>query len=158
MPETVATLIPLANRLKERLLCSDGDGLSFEEMLARSSAIVEQLAEDWRGGALRDADRLAALVMRMQGEEWGKGGLVASFFTIAHDVHGQAGTFGYSQAGDAALALCVQIAALDGHGDDLCDRRRHLSLIDQQLAALRTALTEDIRDAAPLVLDLRRVG
>jgi hypothetical protein len=157
MPKTVATLIPLANRLKERL-CSDGDGLSFEDMLARSSAIVEKLAADWRLGALRDADRLASLATRMQGEDWGTGGLLASFFTIAHDIHGQAGTFGYSQAGEAALALCVQIAALDGHGDDPDDRRQHLALIDEQLAVLRTSLTDDVRDVAPLVLDLRRVG
>jgi hypothetical protein len=157
MPETVATLFPLSNRLKERL-CSDGDGLSFEDMLARSAAIVEKLSADWRAGALRDAERLAALALRMRSEDWEATGLRTSFVTIAHDIHGQAGTFGYSQVGEAALALCEQISARDADGADLGDPRRHLPLIERHLLALHTLLSDDIRDGAPVVLDLRRAG
>jgi len=154
MSETAATLIPLSNRLKERL-CSDGDGLSFEEMLARSAAIVERLSADWRAGAMRDAERLSAMARRMRSDDQGAAGLLAASFTIAHDLHGQAGTFGYSEVGDVALALCTQLAAADENGADLL---RHLPLIDQHLVALHTLLSEDVRDGAPLILDLRRAG
>lgn len=154
MSETAAILIPLSNRLKERL-CSDGDGLSFEEMLARSAAIVEKLSADWRAGAVRDAERLLALARRMRSNDEGAAGLLASSFTIAHDLHGQAGTFGYSEVGEVALALCAQLAAADAGGADFLS---HLPRIEQQLIALHGLLSADVRDGAPLILDLRRAG
>lgn len=154
MHEATAKLIPLPNRLKDRV-SSGAEGLSFEEILAKSAAIVSSLRGEWRIGALHDVAELTKLATRMHADLLGMGPLLPAFFSLAHGIQGQAGTFGYTTVSDVAAELCGYLADLDAEAGNLGDPRRHLGVFDTHLARLRTLLINDIKDA---VMDLRQAG
>lgn len=154
MLEATARLIPLPNRLKDRV-SGGGEGLSFEEIIAKSAAIVSSLRGEWRIGALHDVAALTKLAAEMHAEPMAMGPLLPAFFSLAHGIQGQAGTFGYAEVSDVAADLCGYLADLDAAGGNLGDPRRHLAIFDHHLARLRTLLIEDVKDA---VVDLRQAG
>lgn len=154
MLEATAKLIPLPNRLKDRV-SGGGEGLSFEEIIAKSAAIVSSLRGEWRIGALHDVAALTKLAAEMHAEPMAMGPLLPAFFSLAHGIQGQAGTFGYAEVSDVAADLCGYLADLDAAGGNLGDPQRHLAVFDHHLARLRTLLIEDVKDA---VVDLRQAG
>lgn len=156
MAETGAKLIQMPNRLKDRLSGS-AEGLSFEEILAKSAAIVLRLSGEWRIGALHDVAALTKIAGEMHRDPAEIDSLLPAFFSIAHGIQGQAGTFGYSAVGDAASALCSHLADIDAAFGNLDEPRRHLAAFDMHLARLRRLLLDDVRDAEDIV-DLRQAG
>ena len=152
MPEATAKLIPMPNRLKDRV-AGNGDGLSFEEIIAKSAAIVSNLRGEWRIGALHDVAELTKLAAGMHADSLSMGPLLTSFFSLVHGIQGQAGTFGYGAVSDTAAQLCEYLADLDAEGGNLGDPRRHLQVFDQHLSDMRRLLIDDVRDAA---VDLRQ--
>ncbi len=154
MHEATAKLIPLPNRLKDRV-ANGAEGLSFEEILAKSATIVSSLRGEWRIGALHDVAELTKLATQMHADLLAMGPLLPAFFSLAHGIQGQAGTFGYTSVSDVAAELCGYLADLDAEAGNLGDPRRHLAIFDTHLARLRTLLINDIKDA---VVDLRQAG
>lgn len=152
MPEATAKLIPMPNRLKDRV-AGTGEGLSFEEIIAKSAAIVSSLRGEWRIGALHDAAELTKLVTQMHADPLSMGAVLSHFFSLAHGIQGQAGTFGYAAVSDVAAELCEYLADLDAEGGNLGDPRRHLQVFDRHLSELRRLLLDDVRDAT---VDLRQ--
>src|SRR5690349_12964662 len=118
MNETTAKLIPLPNRLKDRL-SGDGEGLSFEEILDKSASIVSRLTGEWRIGALHQLAELTRLAAEMHGDPLAMGQVLPAFFSLAHGIQTQAGTFGYGQVGEVAAELCGYLADLDAEGGNL---------------------------------------
>ncbi len=154
MSQQAAKLIPLPNRLKDRISGS-GEGLSFEEIIAKSAAIISSLRGEWRIGALHEVAGLTRLAAEMHADPLTMGPLLPVFFSLAHGIQGQAGTFGYSQVSDAAADLCSYLADLDAEGGNLGDPRRHLAVFDRHLVRLRRLLIDDVKD---MVVDLRQAG
>ncbi len=152
MPEATAKLIPMPNRLKDRV-AGNGEGLSFEDIIAKSAAIVSSLRGEWRIGALHDLAELTKLATEMHADPMSIGPLLTSFFSLAHGIQGQAGTFGYGAVSDTAAKLCEYLADLDAEGGNLGDPRRHLPVFDRHLSELRRLLIDDVRDAT---VDLRQ--
>ncbi len=144
----------MPNRLKDRV-SGTGEGLSFEEIIAKSAAIVSSLRGEWRIGAFHDVAELTRLVTRMHADPLSMGALLPAFFSLAHGIQGQAGTFGYRAVSDAAADLCEYLADLDAAGGNLGDPRHHLTVFDQHLAEMRRLLLDDVRDAT---VDLRQMG
>lgn len=153
MQQATAKLIPLPNRLKDRI-SGNGEGLSFEEILAKSALIVSRLRGEWRIGALHDVAGLTRLAAEMHAEPLAMGSLLPVFFSLTHGIQGQAGTFGYAEVSEAAADLCSYLADLDAEGGNLGDPRRHLSVFDHHLSRLRKLLIDDVKD---VVVDLRQM-
>ena len=153
MSETMAKLIPLPNRLKDRL-SGDGEGLSFEEILAKSTSIVSRLTGEWRIGALHQLAELTNLAAEMHADHLALGQLLPNFFSLAHGIQTQAGTFGYGQVGEVAAELCGYLADLDAEGGNIGDAGRHLAVFDKYLTLMRLLLIDDVRDE-DRVVDLR---
>ncbi|MBM3549509.1 MAG: hypothetical protein FJX54_21435 [Alphaproteobacteria bacterium] len=154
MPEATAKLIQLPNRLRDRV-SGQADGLSFEEILARSAAIVVALTGEWRIGALYDLSELTRLAGEMHADPLQMGPLLPAFFSLAHGIQGQAGTFGYGEVSHVAASLCDYLADLDAAGGNIGEPRRHLAIFDHHLAQLRRLLIDDVRD---MTVDLRQTG
>ncbi len=152
MREATAKLIPMPNRLKDRV-AGNGEGLSFEEIIAKSAAIVSSLRGEWRIGALHDAAELTRMAASMHADPLAMGPLLPLFFSLAHGIQGQAGTFGYGAVSETAAQLCEYLADLDAEGGNLGDPRRHLQVFDRHLCELRRLLIDDVRDATA---DLRQ--
>lgn len=72
------------------------------EALARAEAALAALSDDFRAWAEVDLARLRAALDPFQPE---------SLFAIAHDIKGQAGTFGYPAATELANRLCRLLEA-----------------------------------------------
>jgi hypothetical protein len=154
MPEATAKLIPMPNRLRDRV-SGQGDGLSFEEILARSAAIVSALTGEWRISALYDLSELTRLVTEMHTDPLSMGPLLPAFFSLAHGIQGQAGTYGYGEVSNTAASLCEYLGELDAAGGNLGDLRRHLAVFDHHLGQLRRLIIDDIRD---MTVDLRHTA
>lgn len=152
MREATAKLIPMPNRLKDRV-AGHGEGLSFEEIIAKSAAIVSSLRGEWRIGALHDVAELTRLATAMHADPPVMGPLLTRFFSLAHGIQGQAGTFGYGAVSDTAAQLCEYLADLDAEAGNLGDPRRHLQVFDRHLSEIRRLLIDDVRDAN---VDLRQ--
>ena len=152
MPEATAKLIPMPNRLKDRV-SGNGEGLSFEEILAKSAAIVSRLSGEWRIGALYDVAQLTRLATEMHADPLAIGPLLPLFFSLTHGIQGQAGTFGYGEVSETAAELCSYLADLDAEGGNIGEPRRHLAVFDRHLSELRQLLIDDVRDRA---IDLRQ--
>lgn len=154
MSEATAKLIAMPNRLKDRV-AGTSEGLSFEEIIAKSAAIVSSLRGEWRIGALHDIAELTKLVAEMHADPLSMGPLLTPFFSLVHGIQGQAGTFGYAAVSDTAAELCEYLADLDAEGGNLGDPRRHLQVFDRHLSELRRLLLDDVRDST---IDLRQAG
>jgi hypothetical protein len=154
MTEMTAKLIALPNRLKDRI-SGDGEGLSFEEILAKSASIVSRLSGEWRIGALHQLAELTKLAAEMHADPLAIGQVLPAFFSIAHGIQTQAGTFGYIQVGEVAADLCGYLADLDAEGGNIGEAQRHIAVFDKHLTLLRLLLIDDIREEDQVV-DLRQ--
>ena len=63
----------------------------------------------------------------------------AALFRAAHDVKGEASTFGYPLAGRIATSLCRLIDDIEAHG------AIPLPLVDQHVDAIRAIVREDVK-------------
>ncbi len=151
MSVAVAKLIAPPTQLKDRIAGSP-EGLSFEEILAKSAAIVSRLSGEWRAGALHDVAELVQLADRIRSDPPAMAELLPAVFSLAHGIQGQAGTFGYGEVGETAAALCGYVVDLQAAGGDFGDPLWHLSVFDGHLSRMRRLLLDDIRDTA---VDLR---
>jgi HPt (histidine-containing phosphotransfer) domain-containing protein len=145
-------IITPVNRLEKaiaRLVMADDDPL------ARAEAALEQLSSEFADWMIAECDRLDAARSAVK-EHGFQRRIYDALFHAAHDIKGEAATFGYPLAAGAAESLCRLLE----HSPDR-DRIPH-PLIDQHVDAIRAIVREyarpDIEDVAfALVRKLRLV-
>jgi HPt (histidine-containing phosphotransfer) domain-containing protein len=128
---------------------------SDDEAIARAEAALAELSGEFAGWMKAECDRLDFARLRIHEAGLGKTG-PDELFRAAHDIKGQAATFGYPAAAKAAESLCRLLE----HTPDLT--HIPLSLIDQHVDGVRAIIREDVRQhgtaiAADLAQSLRRV-
>src|SRR5690606_30583400 len=126
-----------------------------DEIIARAEAALAELSGEFAGWMKAECDRLDFARLRIHERGLDKTG-PEELFRAAHDIKGQAATFGYPAAAKAAESLC----RLREHTPD--PARIPLSLIDQHVDGVRAIIREDVREhgtaiAAKLAHSLRYV-
>ncbi|MDP6565766.1 MAG: Hpt domain-containing protein [Alphaproteobacteria bacterium] len=103
---------------------------SIQQQLATAAAVVAELADDYRARAYRDLDEIARALAALRDDPAHADGPLSRVFNLAHDVKGQAGTFGYPHLTMVADALCALVQPLAGVGEaELRAIERHLALM-----------------------------
>jgi HPt (histidine-containing phosphotransfer) domain-containing protein len=144
------------HRLGKALVFTASDLSPDLDAIARAEAALDALSSEFAGWMKAECDRLDASRLRVRTE-----GLAGpprdELFRAAHDIKGQAATFGYPLAADAADSLCRLIE----HTPD--QTRIPLALIDQHVDGVRAIIREDVREngntiAQALAARLRQVS
>jgi HPt (histidine-containing phosphotransfer) domain-containing protein len=142
------------NKLTQALSVTDGDVTPDLGPIARAEAALAQLSTEFVGWMRAECDRLDAARSRVKGT-----GLIGNaredLFRAAHDIKGEAATFGYPLAAETADSLCRLLE----HVRDL--DRIPPALIDQHVDGVRAIIRQDAKAghamAAALVARLRAV-
>ncbi len=130
--------------------------LPGDDPLARAEAALAQLSGEFGDWMVAECDRLDAARRVVKGHGFNKRNL-DELFHAAHDVKGDAATFGFPLAASAAESLCRVLE----HSPD--SGRIPVALVDQHVDAVRAIVREyarpDIGDAAgALTRKLRQVS
>jgi HPt (histidine-containing phosphotransfer) domain-containing protein len=148
-------IIVPAQSLRKALVSGDGELGADAEAIARAEAALTELSAHFPRWMQEECSRLENACMRVKAS----GRLGAhrdDLFRAAHDIKGQASTFGYPLAAEAADSLCRLIE----HAPD--PERVPLSLIDQHVDSVCAIIRENARDvhdpiASALATGLRQV-
>lgn len=109
-----------------------------DDPIARAEAALAQLSNQFGDWMLAECERLEAARREVKGSGFSKK-THAELFRAAHDIRGQAATFGFPTAGEVADSLCRLIE----HTPDMM--RIPLSLVDQHVDAVRAITREHTR-------------
>jgi chemotaxis protein histidine kinase CheA len=126
-----------------------------EDPVANAEKALAQLSSEFSGWMDSECERLDAARRQIKAEGFSKAAREA-LFLAAHDIKGQAATFGYPEVASSADSLCRLIE----HSPETT--RIPLSLVDQHVDAVRAIVREGIRDgrartADALTTKLRKV-
>jgi HPt (histidine-containing phosphotransfer) domain-containing protein len=141
--------------LSKAVTAAQGDGATDFDPLARAEAALAQLSTEFAGWMRAECERLDAARRKLK--DYGFTGSVrADLFRAAHDIKGQAATFGFPLAAEAGDSLCRLIE----HAPDFA--RVPLALIDQHVDGVRAIMRENAREAdngtaIALIATLRQV-
>jgi HPt (histidine-containing phosphotransfer) domain-containing protein len=133
-----------------RALSSVRDANSADDPVARAEAALAQLAGEFSGWMSAECERLdrARLAVRAQGFT---AATREALFHAAHDIKGEAATFGFPWVATAADSLCRLIE----HTPD--PDRIPLALVDQHVDGVRAIIRESARpDIAAVAETLAR--
>jgi HPt (histidine-containing phosphotransfer) domain-containing protein len=141
------------NTLTKALKGSGRGLIDDDDAIARAEAALAGLAGEFAGWMRAECDRLDFARLRIRDLGLVKAG-PEELFRAAHDIKGQAATFGYPAAARTAESLCRLLE----HTPDLS--RIPVSLIDQHVDGVRAIIREDTRQhettlAASLAQSLR---
>jgi HPt (histidine-containing phosphotransfer) domain-containing protein len=144
------------NTLAKALTGSGRDLTPDGDAIARAEAALGALSSEFAGWMQAECDRLDRARLRVDHIGLVKAG-PDELFRAAHDIKGQAATFGYPAAAKAAESLCRLLE----HSPDLA--RIPLALIHQHVDAVRAIIREDVYErgadvAANLAQSLRKVA
>lgn len=101
--------------------------------LARAEAALAGLSEDYLRWAEADATALAACLADLAAAPDRSAECMARLFRVAHDMKGQAGTFGYPLVTTVAARLCRLVAATSHPDGPALD---HITAHVEALAAI----------------------
>ena len=110
------------------------------DAIARAEAAMATLSNQFASWMQAECDRLDAARNRIKSAGL-KDSACEELFRAAHDIKGQAATFGYPLAADVADSLCRLLEHSPDHG------RVSLTLVDQHVDGIRAIIREDVRDA-----------
>jgi chemotaxis protein histidine kinase CheA len=124
------------------------------DAIARAEAALAELSGEFAGWMKAECDRLDAARVHVRHERQSYKAR-GELYRAAHDIKGQAETFGYPFAAAAAESLCLLL----DHAPD--KDRIPQALIDQHVDGVRAIIREDAREsgnktAQALALSLRR--
>jgi len=145
------------NKLKKAVSkAAAGAGTPADDPVARAEAALAELSTEFSSWMDIECQRLdqARRKIRRSGFH---GAATEELFRAAHDIKGEAATFGFPRAGEVADSLCRLIE----HSPDLA--RLPLALVDQHVDAVRAIIREAKREnadqtAARLAGGLRHVA
>jgi HPt (histidine-containing phosphotransfer) domain-containing protein len=147
-------IVPVHKLADAATLIGTDPGLDLD-LIARAEAALTQLSCEFDGWMRAECDRLDAArdQVRAQGLT---GNAREELYRAAHDIKGEAATFGYPLAAEIADSLCRLI----DHTPDAA--RVPAELIDRHVDGVRAIIREDVRaaghaTAAALVARLRGV-
>ncbi|MDA8230719.1 MAG: Hpt domain-containing protein [Magnetospirillum sp.] len=114
----------------------NADSLVDADAVARAEAAVSSLAEAYVVWAKADAARLVACHERLRSDPHGRRHHLSEIFRIAHDIKGQAATFGFPLWSDIANRLC-RLAKKCPAGDECWSEpiAAHVAVLDRVIAA-----------------------
>lgn len=119
--------------------------------IERAEAALAQLAGEFPGWMLAECDRLDACRTRARATAL-SGQARNELFRAAHDIKGQAATFGYPSAAAAAECLCRLLEGAPNAS------RIPPALLDQHVDGIRAIIREDVRpDSRQLAAELAGV-
>lgn len=148
MSSQEATFITPPNPLKGRV-CDVDDGVSLEELFARSEAIVERTAAQWRLGAFMNVEFLVSVIEALRLDPCELGTTLPLFFRAVRDIEEQASELGFPDVQKAAATITGYLAGIDAEGGNLGDPARHISMIELSIDVLQAQLVLGSRDRAP---------
>ena len=120
--------------------------------LARAEAALAALADTYLAWADADAARLAAGLEQALCDPAGLHAHLPRLFRIAHDIKGQAATFGYPLVGDLAHRLCHVLQACTADDPDPVDADRIAALVGAVVRAISLRLAGDGGEAGRKLL------
>ena len=130
------------NRLKEK---ASGLGLDAnaeiefdEDLLSEAEEALNEMAEDYPDWVMSVIDELFEVHRRCVDDEVNRKGYFERINSIAHDMKGQGGTFGYQLITDFAEGLYGFTSAGAGLSDD------HVEIIKAHIDAMRVVIRERI--------------
>jgi HPt (histidine-containing phosphotransfer) domain-containing protein len=141
---------PLRNVLRRVPDCD------LDDPVARAEQALAGLSGEFKNWMTIEADRLSAAHAAVLRHGFTKE-TREELFRAAHDIKGEAATFGYPRAGEVADSLCRLIE----HSPDL--DRLPIAMVDQHVDAVRAIIREARLEnadetAARLVMGLRQVA
>lgn len=148
MSSQEAALITPPNPIKGRV-CDIDDGIGLEELLARSEAIVERTATQWRLGAFMNVEFLMSVVEALRLDPCELGTTLPLFYRAVRDIEEQASELGFPDVRKAAAAITGYLAGMDAEGGNLGDPARHIAAIELSIDVLQAQLAVGSRDRAP---------
>jgi HPt (histidine-containing phosphotransfer) domain-containing protein len=137
------------NRLRKFISTAPGKG-PFEDPVARAEKAVAKLAKEFSSWMAEESDRLNLAREQVKAQGFNKATREA-LFHVAHDLKGEAATFGYPKVAAPADSLCRLIE----HTPDMT--RIPFTLVDQHVDAVRAIIRESGRaDIATIADELTR--
>ena len=127
-------------------VCDADDGLTLEDILAKSDAIVRRTAAQWRLAALMEVEWLLLIADRIHRKPQDLGRALPSFLDGVRAIEDQAAVLGLSGARRSAAALCLYLSGIDGEGEHLDDPYRHIAAIEMSMILLQGELAVDAPD------------
>lgn len=130
-------------------------GEAYDDPVARAEQALAQLSSDFTGWMQSECERLDAARREVKSKGFSKKTREA-LFHAAHDIKGEAATFGYPWVAQSADSLCRLVE----HTPDMA--RIPFALVDQHVDAIRAIVRENARTdvaeiASALTAKLRQV-
>jgi HPt (histidine-containing phosphotransfer) domain-containing protein len=142
-------IITPPNKLRRAVISSAPDDAP-DDPVARAEAALAQLSSEFSVWMRSEVERLDRARYGIKVHGFNKA-TIEALFHAAHDIKGEAATFGYPQVAPAAESLCRLIE----HSPDM--QRVPKTLIDQHVDAVRAIVRECSRPAsAPMAEALAR--
>jgi hypothetical protein len=115
----------------------DGEDELDQEMVAKAEAVIANLKSAYLDWVAEDLRRLTALCDEARSADiWERRALMPRIFTIAHDVKGQGGSFGYDLMTLVGNQLCRFLESRDNWPD------HDLAVVIDLVAAMRRILDD----------------
>lgn len=132
------------NLLKSR--AAEPGGKSFEDLVQQGDQVVAEHHTDYRDVANSDLMELRTLVDRIKAAPEESTAQLKGLFRIAHDMKGQASTFGYPVITSVADSLCRFVEKIEETGRPVTDNVQIVTeIVGLHLDALRLLLQHDVK-------------
>ncbi len=145
MPDGIQVGPEMPESLRERV-CDGDDGLTIEELLERSHAIIERTAAQWRLGALFDIEQIWDPADAIHRNVADIKAALPRFFEIARATGDEALVLGFSCIREAADELNACAQRLDRNPGDPEEDCRLIVDLAQAIDNLEEALIVDKRE------------
>lgn len=120
-------------------MAADGEEELDQEMVSKAEAVIAGLKSAYLDWVAEDLRRLTALCDEAQGADiWGRRAVMPRIFTIAHDVKGQGGSFGYDLMTLVGNQLCRFLESRDNWPDE------ELAVVVDLVTAMRRILDDSL--------------
>lgn len=144
MSASTVRIVNPPTSLKER--ASKPGGKKFEDLVASGDHVVEENQGDYRKVAESDLNDLRWILDRIKATPDDIEGQIGAMFRIAHDMKGQAATFGYPMVTNVANSLCRFVERVGETGRTAVQNVDALvEIIRLHVDALRLLLTHDMK-------------
>ncbi|NJO54849.1 MAG: Hpt domain-containing protein [Bacteroidales bacterium] len=131
-------IVPKKNLTTYAHKIADDDGSFDFEAIERAEAALSELSSEFDGWMASECDRLEAARRALSAGGLSKGSTQV-LFRAAHDIKGQAATFGFPLAAQIADSLCRLVFHTPKPASLPTD------LIDRHVAAIRAVVRENVR-------------